>query len=45
MKTRPKGEFRFKLVMPVLTAPVGTYFALCENTYGTSVCDVCGKRK
>ena len=45
MKTRPKGEFRFKLVMPVLKAPVGTYFALCENTYVTAVCDVCGKKK
>jgi len=45
MNTRPKGEFRFKLVMPVFNAPVGTYFALCENTYEMTVCDVCGKKK
>ena len=45
MMYRANGDFRFKLVMPVNGAPVGTRFALCENTYATEVCDVCGKKK
>jgi len=43
---RPSGEdFRYKLVIPVLGAPVGTYFALCENTSKMCECDMCGHRR